>query len=225
MLGKLAQRFCATFVAVCSFELTMPPEFPVKPEDRQSLLRLARMALEHAVVEHRPLELPAQLAATFSTPRGCFVTLTKGRKLRGCIGNIYPDLPLAAAVATNACRAAQSDPRFSPVTSEELPLVEIEISILDEPRPLAFSSPAELLDKLCLHRDGVVLKSGFHRATFLPQVWESLPDPGDFLSHLASKAGLPPDAWRDAKTEILTYQVTAFSEFEPDHVSSPASGG
>ena len=97
----------------------------------------------------------------------------------------------------------------------ELPLIEIEISVLDQPRPLKYASPAELLQKLSPHRDGVVMMSGRKRATFLPQVWESIPEPDDFLAHLAAKAGLRPDAWRETTTEIMTYLVVAFAESDP----------
>ena len=163
----------------------------------------------------KSLELPRDLAAELKERKGAFVTLTKRGQLRGCIGNIYPDLPLAEAVATNAYRAALNDPRFSPVGVDELGAIQVEVSVLSVPEPLAFSSPAELLQKLQPHVDGVVLNVGPRRSTFLPQVWEKLPQPNEFLDHLSAKAGLAPQAWREPGTEILIYHVDAFTESEP----------
>lgn len=196
----------------------MPEPFSLQPSDRRVLLGLARSSIECAARQDTPLPLPEGMTAALSEPRGCFVTLTMAGQLRGCIGNIHPDLALAAAVVRNAQRAAREDPRFAPVAAEELPEIEIEISVLDEPRTLDFASPEDLLQKLRPYRDGVVLQSGRHRATFLPQVWESLPEPAEFLSRLASKAGLLPQSWRSSTTEIQTYQVTAFTESELNEV-------
>jgi uncharacterized protein len=186
------------------------------PEERRTLLRLARAALEQAVRQGKHMSPPADVQAPLREHKGCFVTLTKQGKLRGCIGNINPDMPLAEAVTTNAYRAALNDSRFAPVTSEELSAIEIEVSVLSVPQPLPFASPADLLQKLRPHVDGVVLKVGSRRATFLPQVWEKLPMPTDFLDHLAAKAGLSSGAWRDSGTEIMIYHVDAFTESEPD---------
>lgn len=190
------------------------PNTQSSPDAHQFLLRLARSAVELAARERKHINLPSDLAPDLKEKKGAFVTLTKQGELRGCIGNIYPDLPLAEAVATNAYRAALNDPRFSPVTPEELPEIELEVSVLSVPQPLAFSSPAELLQKLRPHQDGVVLQIGAHRSTFLPQVWEKLPNAEDFLDHLTAKAGLPASAWRKPGTEIQTYQVEAFTESE-----------
>jgi AmmeMemoRadiSam system protein A len=191
------------------------PSHPYSTEIRQSLLRLARSALEQAVRQGTQLEPPRSLPPELLERKGAFVTLTKHTELRGCIGNIYPDLPLAEAVATNAYRAALNDPRFSPVRVDELTAIQVEVSVLSVPAPLAFASSAELLQKLKPHVDGVVLKSGVRRATFLPQVWEKLSEPSDFLDHLSAKAGLAPRAWREPGTEILIYRVDAFTESEP----------
>lgn len=190
------------------------PEKPLNLAARQTLLTLARSALELAVLEGRHLTLPPRLTEELLEAKGCFVTLTVAGQLRGCIGNIYPELPLAQAVVTNAFRAAMNDPRFSPVSAEELSGIEIEVSVLTVPTPLGFESPSDLLQKLRPHRDGVVLVIGSHRSTFLPQVWEKLPEPSQFLDHLTTKAGLSAQAWRQVGTEVLTYQVEAFSEAE-----------
>jgi AmmeMemoRadiSam system protein B/AmmeMemoRadiSam system protein A len=181
-------------------------------ELRDTLLKLARASLEHAAREHKQLAPPADPSPALREKKGCFVTLTVKGELRGCIGNIFPELPLGEAVTTNAYRAALSDPRFSPVTPSELASIEVEVSVLGVPQPLDFTSPEDLLRKLRPHHDGVVFSHGLHRATFLPQVWEKLPLPTEFLSHLSVKAGLSPEAWREPAARIQIYEVQAFSE-------------
>jgi AmmeMemoRadiSam system protein B/AmmeMemoRadiSam system protein A len=189
----------------------------ISKDDRRTLLRLARTALVRAVKEGRLADTPGGLPSRLVAKKGSFVTLTVKGELRGCIGNIFPEMPLVDAIIHNARSAALSDPRFSPVTADELPSIEIEVSILSVPEPLKFSSPADLLQKLKPHQDGVVMNIGPRRSTFLPQVWEQLPDANDFLSHLAAKAGLPRDAWRGPNTEIMIYHVDAFKESELSH--------
>jgi AmmeMemoRadiSam system protein A len=98
------------------------------------------------------------------------------------------------------------------LTDKELDQTEIEVSILTEPRPLEYQSRQDLTKKLRVKVDGVIIRKGHASATFLPQVWEQLPQPEEFLSHLCLKAGLPSDAWKDPEVEILTYQVQYFEE-------------
>ena len=195
-----------------------PPISTVKAsyssQDRAILLGLARQSLQKAVAGEPLASVPPGLSAQLLAKRGCFVTLTIKAELRGCIGNILPDRPLAEAVGSNARLAALSDSRFSPVTPAELPDIDVEVSVLSTPTQLHFISADDLMKKLRPHVDGVVLKIGEHRATFLPQVWDQLPDPNDFLNHLTTKAGLYPQAWRDGNTELLIYQVEAFRESE-----------
>lgn len=183
-------------------------------DDRHTLLKLARSALELAVLERRHLSLPSDLSHELLQAKGCFVTLTIAEQLRGCIGNICPEYPLAEGVVKNAFRAAMNDPRFNPVSAAELSTIEIEVSVLTVPAPLVFDSSSDLLQKLRPHRDGVVLTIGSHRSTFLPQVWEKLPEPSQFLDHLSAKSGLSAQAWRKPGAEVLTYQVEAFCEAE-----------
>ena len=114
----------------------------------------------------------------------------------------------------NARNAATRDPRFPPVQPDEAGKIKIEISVLTEPQPLRFSSPEDLLDKLQPGEDGVVLKIGSQGATFLPQVWEQLPDKVEFLDHLAQKAGCAPDDWRGKDVKVSIYHVEAFKEAE-----------
>ncbi len=124
----------------------------------------------------------------------------------------FPKSRYIKAVVSRARAAALEDPRFPPVTSDELKDIEIEISVLTIPRRLDFKSPEDLLQKLRPGIDGVVLRMGMRQATFLPQVWEQLPDKEEFLNHLSQKAGLAQSAWRGDGVFVLTYQVEAFKE-------------
>lgn len=181
--------------------------------ERDYLLRLARLTLTSVTAGRSPPKPdPDKAQAACRAVKGCFVTLTKEGELRGCIGNILPDGPLDQAVIQNARRAALEDPRFPPVTATEARALRIEISVLTVPEPLAFNSPADLLAKLQPHRDGVVLRIGDRVATFLPQVWEQLPEKTEFLDHLAAKSGSPASAWRGRDVRVSTYRVEAFAE-------------
>jgi MEMO1 family protein len=181
--------------------------------ERKFLLDLARQTLTRVTAGRALPELaPESVPVACRTRKGCFVTLTKAGELRGCIGNILPAGPLHQSVVENARNAALRDPRFPPVSAEEAPKLHIEVSVLTVPEPLDFASPEDLLAKIQPKRDGVVLKMDGHSATFLPQVWEQLPDKTEFFSHLAAKAGCAPDAWRGKGTSISTYRVEAFEE-------------
>ncbi len=181
---------------------------------RRALLQLARSALTQVVVRGTLPSVPDDFPAQLLEERGCFVTLEKDHQLRGCIGHIFPREPLAQAVIENARNAALRDSRFAAVTPEELPGIEIEISVLTEPQPLVYSDADDLLAKLRPRVDGVVLEIQGRRSTFLPQVWEKLPDKVQFLDHLAAKAGSQPAAWRGRGVSVQTYQAEAFAESE-----------
>jgi uncharacterized protein len=144
--------------------------------------------------------------------RGCFVTLHKRGALRGCIGTIEPIHPLIDCVKRNALNAAFHDPRFPSVKVEELPELNIEISVLTVPAPLVYRDPEDLKNKLVPGHHGVILSQGWHSATFLPQVWDQLPDKTAFLTHLCQKAGLAGKAWREKETLLQVYTVVHFSE-------------
>jgi AmmeMemoRadiSam system protein A len=144
--------------------------------------------------------------------RGTFVTLSVDGQLRGCIGTLTPTESIYAGVKRNAINAAFYDPRFQPLSAEELKHVDIEISILTDPQPLDYNDGNDLTAKLRPKVDGVILRKGSARATFLPQVWDQLARPDDFLTHLCLKAGLPGDTWQTDKLEVLTYQVQYFEE-------------
>ncbi|MBN1625527.1 MAG: AmmeMemoRadiSam system protein A [Deltaproteobacteria bacterium] len=154
----------------------------------------------------------SNMSSRFSERRGTFVTLTIDGNLRGCIGHIIPQESFIEGVRVNAINAAFRDPRFRPLSKKEWERVKIEISILTEPKPLPYSNPDELLKNLRSGVDGVILKLGFRQATFLPQVWDQLPDKKEFLTHLCLKAGLDGYAWKKEKIEVFTYQVQAFEE-------------
>ncbi|MFC1815964.1 AmmeMemoRadiSam system protein B [Thermodesulfobacteriota bacterium] len=156
--------------------------------------------------------LPALRDDRFKLHCGTFVTLKIKGQLRGCIGNLKSTEAVLDGVKRNAVNAAFHDPRFSPLSKDELDRTEIEVSILTEPQPLAFRDGQDLIKKLRAHVDGVIIRKGHASATFLPQVWEQLPRPEDFLTRLCMKAGLPSDAWKNSELEVLTYQVQYFEE-------------
>ena len=143
--------------------------------------------------------------------RATFVTLNKFGELRGCIGHLEAIQPLIADVAENAFNAAFRDPRFQPVTASEFGDLEVHISVLSPPEPMVFTSEADLLRQIRPGIDGLILEDGAYRGTFLPSVWEQLPDPAQFLAHLKMKAGLPPNYWSDT-LKVSRYTTESFSE-------------
>lgn len=186
---------------------------PLTDGEKKFLLRLARESMERAVRGEKvpPLDRSA-LTPRLMENGASFVTLTIRGNLRGCIGALEAYQPLAEDVREHAVAAALQDPRFPPVSESELPQIHIEVSRLTAPVPLEYSTPEDLIARLRPGVDGVILQSGFRRATFLPQVWEQLPDPEDFLSRLCMKMGSPPYLWRDAKLQVHVYQVEEFHE-------------
>lgn len=182
------------------------------PEERQMLLALARQGLSAAVADGKTPDIPPGAPAKFRERRACFVTLTRNGNLRGCIGSLAPREPLYKAVMSRAKAAALEDPRFPPVEKSELHEIKIEISVLTLPERLAFTSPQDLLEKLRPGIDGVVLNVDGRTATYLPQVWEQIPDKRTFLCELSQKAGLDGDAWKSPHAIVMTYQVEAFQE-------------
>ncbi|MBN1771392.1 MAG: AmmeMemoRadiSam system protein A [Deltaproteobacteria bacterium] len=180
------------------------------------LLSLARNSIATRFSGESPPSLdPACATPYLSQPLACFVTLnTSDGGLRGCIGMFEAEGPLWENVVDRARAAAFRDGRFRPVEEPELPGLVIDISILTAPRPFDFSSPADLRDRLRPLVDGVILHSRWGTSTFLPQVWEQLPDRELFLEHLCEKHGAPADCWRDPELRVETYQAIVFSEHE-----------
>jgi AmmeMemoRadiSam system protein A len=183
--------------------------------EKQTLLRLAREAMEHGVRGKKTPSLDHNSLTPHLLEQGAsFVTLTIDGELRGCIGALEAYQPLVDDVREHAIAAALEDPRFNPVNETELNRIRLEVSCLTTPQPLEYSSSADLLTKLRPHIDGVILKSDYHRATFLPQVWEKIPDPEDFLDYLCVKMGAKPNLWLSAKLQVYVYQVEEFHEMD-----------
>lgn len=183
------------------------------PEEKKTLLRLAREALETGVrgAPLPPLDKPS-LTPILRAEGASFVTLTVHGNLRGCIGALEPYQPLAEDVREHAVAAALEDYRFPTVQESELAGIEIEVSRLTVPVPLEYTDADDLLAKLHPGMDGVLLRDGFRRATFLPQVWQKITDPAEFLANLCYKMGTAPDTWRRKHLEVLIYQVEEFHE-------------
>ena len=181
------------------------------------LLRLARQTIaKHLnLTVSEPVEEVELADPGLQAKRGVFVTLNKHGALRGCIGSLVGQESIIDGVRRHALNAAFHDSRFPPVTSDEVPELRIDVSVLSEPRPLEYRDDQDLVRKLRPHVDGVILRApGGAGATFLPQVWDQLPDPQLFLSRLCLKAGLPQMAWQSGQLEIDTYQVQHFEEKE-----------
>lgn len=140
-----------------------------------------------------------------------FVTLMQNGDLRGCIGSLEAKRPLSEDVMANAVNAAFHDPRFMPLTGDELNVTEVEVSLLSPMEPIAFASEEDALRQFRPGIDGVVLAFGQYRATFLPQVWEQLPESAAFLARLKRKAGLPEHFW-NPEIKLYRYTVTKWKE-------------
>lgn len=182
-------------------------------QERSLLLKIARQAISEALHGRKPPSLNLQALPLALQQRGAsFVTLTRLGQLRGCIGALEPYQPLAEDVSEHAVAAALEDFRFPPVVPEELAELSIEISRLTVASPIDYEGPVDLLEKLHPGIDGVIIKDGAHRATFLPQVWEKLPNKADFLGQLCMKMGGSADLWRRKKIQVLVYQVEEFHE-------------
>ncbi len=176
-------------------------------ENRQRLLDLAKHSIVHGLQKGRPLKINlADYPAELTELRATFVTLEINDQLRGCIGMLEAVRPLAEDIAENAFSAAFNDPRFPPLDASELDGLEIHLSILTPAEPVVFSSEQDLISQLQPGIDGLILQEGHRRGTFLPSVWESLPEPKQFLRHLKQKAGLSPDYWSN-NIRIYRYQA------------------
>lgn len=186
---------------------------PLTDTEKQTLLRIAREAIENAVKGKSASPIDStSLTQALREQGSSFVTLTIQGELRGCIGALEAYQPLVEDVREHAIAAALNDPRFPPLTQLELSRILIEVSRLTSPQELEYSDADDLLKKIRPHVDGVILKHGHRRATFLPQVWEKIPDPVEFLEQLCYKMGISPNFWREAKLKVLTYQVEEFHE-------------
>lgn len=166
-----------------------------------------------------------KFSGDFAVPRGAvlkqypqfkemgatFVTLKTGGSLRGCIGSVIAHQPLIDDLIQNAQSAAFKDPRFSPLTPDELSTLTIEVSVLTKPQLLIYKDYRDLIQKITPHQDGLILQYRHYKGTFLPQVWEQLPDPHQFLEHLAYKANANPSIY-EHRPDIYLYRVEAIEE-------------
>lgn len=177
-------------------------------QDRTLIATLTRRAVRHAVRQNAPLPLVvADCATKLRAPGASFVTLERAEQLRGCIGTLEATRPLAEDLVANAYAAALKDPRFPPVQEHELDGLDISVSLLSAPEPLPADDETALLKALRPGCDGLIIASALGRATFLPAVWEQLPDPVVFLQQLKRKAGWAPGGWpRDARAARYTVE-------------------
>lgn len=186
----------------------LPPTAELGPEIGALLLAHARAAIATRLGQSAP---PAADHPALHETRATFVTLTRHGQLRGCIGHLQAMQELGRDVRSNALAAAFEDPRFAPVSVAEWPTIRVEVSVLG---PTTFSNcPTEedCLRQIVPFEDGVILASGARSATFLPQVWDELPDPQEFIAHLLHKAGLPVTLW-PADMRLGRYHVEKFQE-------------
>ena len=179
------------------------------------LIRLARQVIEEnlELEPSNPVTEEELSDYVFQEHKPLFVTLNIQGQLRGCIGCLVANESIIEAIKRHSINAAFFDQRFSPVSEDEVPDLEINISLLTDPQPLEYQDGEDLKNKLRPGIDGVIVRdASMGAATFLPQVWEQLPTPSQFLDHLCGKAGMPEDSWHTRHPEIQTYQVTYFKE-------------
>lgn len=203
------------------FVITMPLSLSdLKNEHGTFLVKLARKAIESFLMYRRKISAPEQYPQVLKNEAGVFVTLNKvidnQEELRGCVGYILPIKPLIEAVIDVAIAAATEDPRFPPVTYEEMSEIVVEVTVLTPPKKLTVNSPDEYLNLIKIGRDGLLLRYGSISGTLLPQVpveynWEVQ----EFLDNLCFKAGLPPKCWKNPDVEIYAYQGIIWKEKTP----------
>jgi len=181
--------------------------------DRHTLLSLARRSIELGLTEERLAPVPQVDSPALQELRATFVTLREHEDLRGCCGSIEAHAPLAEDVWRNAWASAFGDPRFPPLSRDEYDELDVHISVLTPLERVRVATERELLDVLTPDRDGLLLKLGAARATFLPAVWESLRDPVEFVRQLKLKAGWPADFW-SPQIEVWRYYTESFGENE-----------
>lgn len=181
--------------------------------EKQTLLKLARESIKFALHGKKLPKLNLDSFTPALREQGAsFVTLTVQDQLRGCIGALEARQPLVEDVREHAIAAALEDPRFLPVEKNELNRIRIEVSILSVPQVLKYESSQELIQKLKPHIDGVIIKQGERKATFLPQVWEKVSNPKEFMNQLCYKLSGDPNLWQETKLQVFTYQVEEFQE-------------
>jgi AmmeMemoRadiSam system protein A len=186
----------------------------ISQEEGQGLVELAKNSIKYYLQTGKIPHLKEIPFENWKKKGATFVTLERRDTgaLRGCIGSIIPFRPLYEDTISNAIAAATKDPRFTPVKLEELPYLKTKVSILSYPVPLEYKDYQDLLNKVKPFEDGLILKLGNYQGTFLPAVWEDLPDKEQFLAHLCLKAGLEPDCILKYHPEIFVYKTREFSD-------------
>ncbi len=195
------------------------PPYGLTQNHIEQLFDIARTALRKTVIEGEQRWQPdlARLPGPLRQPAATFVTLHTDGKLHGCIGSVEPRLPMAWDVAKNAIAAARHDPRFPVLRPDELDRTEVEISILSPMQEVSYRTMNDLLEKIRPGVDGVLVERGWQRGLLLPQVWEQIRDPLEFLGHVALKAGASPDIYLAPDTNVYTFQVHSFAQPAPVH--------
>lgn len=188
------------------------PGDPLTAAEGVALTRLAVDTVRARLLGAEPAPAPPALPALLA-PGASFVTLQRGGRLRGCIGSLRAVRPLFADVARNATRAMR-DPRLPPVAADDWPELDVSVAVLTPPEELAVAGRGELLAALRPGVDGVLLTDGRRRATFLPAVWEKLPEPARFLDHLLAKGGWAPGGWPDG-VAVSRYRSVEFADPAP----------
>ena len=192
----------------------MAPSFCIdlSKSDRDQLLEIARRSIESGLAGGSALQLGnGNLAGSLNIPLSSFVTLTHSGALRGCVGSLESTGPLAQSVADSAFKAAFSDSRFLPLEAAEIEDIIIEISVLSRLEPLTAANRTDLVNQLQPGEDGLLLRDGSYRATFLPKMWEALSGPEEFLDQLLVKAGLSGDYWSES-ISFMRYRALSFGE-------------
>lgn len=186
------------------------PSIELSEEDKALCLQVAKQSISHGIQHGCALKINHHdYSSHLQQILASFVTLNKGNKLRGCIGTLKAYQPLIEDIAEHAYAAAFNDPRFPAVRHNELDRLSIDISVLSTPTPLSFDSEDDLINKIRPNIDGLILEYGFNKGTFLPSVWEDLPNKKDFLNHLKTKAGLASDWWNN-DIKVSRYEAMKF---------------
>ncbi|MBI5146498.1 MAG: TIGR00296 family protein [Thaumarchaeota archaeon] len=191
-------------------------DYDLTDEDGTLLVQTARKIVTEYIAKHHKLELEEKIKEKFSFDAGIFVTLNISSELRGCIGYPMPRR-LNNALVDAAIAAATEDPRFSPVTKDELDKITFEVTVLTPPIEIKVDDPSKLASRIKVGRDGLIVRQGFYSGLLLPQVpveygWTE----EEFLSHTCQKAGLPDNCWRDRKTTVSSFEGVIFKENAPN---------
>ena len=186
----------------------------ISEEEGKALVYLARRSIEEYLNSGKIIDLTEIPYENWKKKGASFVTLENRYtgQLRGCIGSIIPVRLLYQDVIRNAIAAATEDPRFLSVIPEELPDIRVKVSVLSYPEPLEFRDPQDLINKIKPFKDGLIIRYGNYQGTFLPDVWEQIPDKQLFLSNLCVKAGMPSDCWLKYPIKVYKYRTKTFSE-------------